>query len=192
MRSMKEIWRKGKVILTVMAVLLSFGLTGCAAMNPVDEGVEFLKSEKYQEAQGKFQEAVDAGTDVGEAYRGLGLCYWEQKEYKKAQEAFKLAQENGVKETATLYNLLGLCAVKLDETDQAIQYFEEGQKFPDAEQKLLQEMTFNLIVLYERKDDWGAAKKKLEEYVARFPGDERAEKELEFFNTQVPEKEDGE
>ena len=178
-------WKK--LVLLGAAVLL---MSGCA--KPVEEGTELLKENKFAEAQEKFQDAVDKGKHTGEAYRGLGICYWEQENYAAAEKSFGLALDNGAKETATIYNLLGLCALETDKPEKAVFYFEEGQNFPDAGPELLQEMSFNLAAAYEKVGDWAAAKEKLKTYVELYPDDARAAKELEFLNTQVPEKEDGE
>lgn len=179
-----------KTVLTALGMTAVLMLGGCA--KPVEEGAELLKEKKFAEAQEKFQTAVDKEKELGEAYRGLGICYWEQKEYEQAEKSFGLALDNGAEETATIYNLLGLCALETDKPEKAVFYFEEGQKFPDAGQELLKEMAFNLVAAYEQVGDWALAKEKLKTYVELYPEDARAVKELEFLNTQVPEKEDGE
>lgn len=182
--------RKIEMILAVLGMAAVLMLSGCA--KPVEEGAELLKEKKYAEAQEKFQSAVDKEKNLGEAYRGLGICYWEQENYEKAEKSFGLALDNGAKETATIYNLLGLCAMETDKPEKAVYYFEEGQNFPDAGQELLKEMSFNLAAAYEKVGDWTSAKEKLETYVKLYPDDKRAAKELEFLNTQAPKKEDGE
>ena len=159
-------------------------LAGCA--NVMEEGSDLLKEKNYTQAQEKFQKSIEKGKDLAEAYRGLGLCYWEQEEYEKAKDAFGKALDNGAVKTATIYNLLGLCELKLEHPEKAVYYFEEGQKLPDGETELLQEMAFNLIVSYEKAGDYVTAREKLETYVSTYPDDERAEKELEFLNTQAP------
>lgn len=160
-------------------------LTGCTSV--VQEGKTLLEQGKYAEAQAEFQESIDKNRDLAEAYRGLGLCYWEQQDYEKASEAFGRALENGTKKTATLYNLLGLCELNLENPEKAIYYFEEGQELPDGGEELLREMAFNTVVAYEQIGDFATAREKLETYVAANPDDERAVKELEFLNTQLPE-----
>ena len=65
----------------------------------------------------EFQDAVDKKKNLGEAYRGLGLCYWEQKKYEKAEKALEKALKNGTEETATLYNILGICDLELDKPE---------------------------------------------------------------------------
>ena len=47
-----------------------------------------------------------------------------------------------------------------------------------------QEIQFNVIVCYEKLEDWDNAKAKLEDYVAAYPDDEKAAKEAEFLKTR--------
>lgn len=41
-----------------------------------------------------------------------------------------------------------------------------------------------MIVACEGMEDWEQAKEKLEEYIAKYPEDEEAEKEAEFLETR--------
>ena len=41
-----------------------------------------------------------------------------------------------------------------------------------------------MIVAYEQMKDWESAKAKLKEYLAEYPDDEAAKKELEFLETR--------
>ena len=77
-----------------------------------------------------------------------------------------------------------------DKPEKAVYYFENEQEFPDAGQELLKEMSFNLIAAYEQVGDYQKAKEKLEVYLSLYPDDERALKEKEFLNTQVPSREE--
>ena len=47
-----------------------------------------------------------------------------------------------------------------------------------------QEIQFNVIVCYEKLEDWDNAKVKLEDYVTAYPDDEKAAKEAEFLKTR--------
>lgn len=184
MRHRYRFKKNKKKILTVVLAAMCVFAAGCA--NPVEEGTELLKENKYTEAQEMFQKAVEKEQNPGEAYRGLGICYWEQEEYEKAAEAFGKALDCGTEETATIYNMLGICALKTDKPEKAVYYFENGQNFVDAEEELLQEMSFNLVVAYEEVGDFASAREKLQLYVSLYPEDEAAAKELEFLNTQAP------
>lgn len=174
--------RKEKAIIGILAVLcISF--TGCAGS--VKKGTSYLQEKDYANAEVEFQEAIQKKKNVSEAYRGLGLCYWEQKKYKKAEEALEKALKNGTEETATLYNILGICDLELDKPERAVYYFENGQQLSGAGKELLREMAYNLVVAYEKAGDYQSAKQKLEVYLQANPDDEKALKEQEFLNTQA-------
>lgn len=169
-----------------MLILCCLLFAGCA--NAVEDGTAFLEEGKMEEAQEKFEASIEKEKDLGEAYRGLGICYWEKEDYTKALSAFEKALENDTEETATLYNMLGICALKTNNAKTAVSYFAKGQEQSDAEGELLQEIAFNEIVAYEQLGQYSEAKQKLELYTSAYPDDEAAAKELEFLNTQAPEK----
>lgn len=173
----------------IFAVLLTaacIGFTGCA--DAVEDGTELLKAEKYTEAAEQFQKAADEDKNSGEAYRGLGICYFEQGDYEKASEAFESALSHGTEKTATIYNLLGICEMKMESYKKAVFYFQNGMMKEGAKEELIQEMAFNEIAAYEADGDYTAALQKLTQYVAKYPEDEKAAKELEFLKTQAPEE----
>lgn len=114
--------RLAAVILTAS---MGLALAGCSG-NPYKEGVSQLESKEYKQAEASFKEAVKQDKNTADAYRGIGIACWEQKEYKAALKAFKNAVKAGTKENATLYNLMGGCALKLDDGKSALSYYEKG------------------------------------------------------------------
>ncbi|MCI8639043.1 MAG: tetratricopeptide repeat protein [Coprococcus sp.] len=170
----------------MLALFMILLFCGCKKEDKVADGAALLGQGQYTEAQEKFQEAVDEGENLGEAYRGIGLCLWEQEDYEGAAVSFGAALDNGAEETATIYNLLGICEMKLGRAERAAYYFGNGRVFPDAEMELLKEMAFNEIAAYEEMGDYLTARDKLEEYVQKYPDDARAAKELDFLKTQAP------
>ena len=66
----------------------------------------------------------------------------------------------------------------------AINYYRLGVVHEDSSEELKKEMNFNMIVAYEQMKDWESAKAKLKEYLAEYPDDEAAKKELEFLETR--------
>ncbi len=97
------------------------------------------------------------------------------------------ALKNGTEETATLYNILGICDLELDKPEKAVYYFENGQELSGAGKELLKEMAYNLVVAYEKAGDYQSAKEKLDSYLKANPDDKKALKEQEFLNTQISE-----
>ena len=166
--------RKKKVIIGIL-VAFCMTVTGCAGS--VKKGTKYLEEKDYKNAEVEFQDAVDKKKNLGEAYRGLGLCYWEQKKYEKAEKALEKALKNGTEETATLYNILGICDLELDKPEKAVYYFENGQELSGAGKELLKEMAYNLVVAYEKAGDYQSAKEKLDSYLKANPDDKKALKE---------------
>lgn len=163
--------------------------SGCAKIQeyfetPLEEGLAYLKEEKYSEAITSFEASIDKKKDVGEAYRGIGIAYWEQENYQQAEEAFTDALLNGVDKTGTLYNFLAICDWKEQDLDGALQDFMTGIRCEPEGSELRQEMEFNVICIYEEKQDWANAKARMEEYIAAYPEDEQAQKEAEFLRTR--------
>ena len=163
--------RLAAVILTAS---MGLALAGCSG-NPYKEGVSQLESKEYKQAEASFKEAVKQDKNTADAYRGIGIACWEQKEYKAALKAFKNAVKAGTKENATLYNLMGGCALKLD---------EKGLAASGSSDELKKEMEYNVIVSYEKMQNWEKAKSKLNEYLEKYPDDETAKKEVEFLETR--------
>ena len=170
-----------KIALSVIAAAIV--LTGCVK-NPSEKGVEYLEDGKYKEAIEQFQDAIDSEVNAGDAYRGIGIAKWEQEDYEGAKEAFQNALDNGAKKTGTIYNFMGNCDMKLSRPESALNYFRLGIGQEDSSEELKKEMHFNMIVAYEQMKDWESAKAKLKEYLAEYPDDEAAKKELEFLETR--------
>lgn len=171
------------------AVFLAAGmLSGCA--DAVRDGTKALDEGRYEEAQKLFQEAVKEGKETADAYRGLGMAYYEQEDYGSALEAFQTALDEGGKQTVQIYNLMGICGMNLSEYDSALEYFQAGLALAetasgeDADARMIREMRYNEIVCYEQTADWENAKQKMSQYLADYPGDEAAEKEARFLETR--------
>lgn len=178
--------KKSKILLVVT---LTFVLTGCAS--PVQRGMDSIKDKKYEDAITSFEEITTKDNTsekekkaAADAYRGMGIAYWELKDYTNAKEAFGQAIEYGTKETSTLYNFLGTCEMQLKNYEDAVIYYEKGLEIADGSSELMQEMAFNQIVAYENLKDWDNAKAKMSVYIAAYPEDVEAKKEAEFLETR--------
>lgn len=180
-----------------LAVIMLVGMTclasGCG--NIVKDGTEALGEGKYDAAETSFKEASKSDKkDVAvDGYQGLGMTYYEQKEYDKALDAFESALDQGAEQTKELYNLTAVCAMKTEDYDKALEYLKagialaEGETEKDQEKAdttLLQEMQYNEIVCYEQKADWENAKSAMEEYQKNYPEDDSVSKEAEFLQTR--------
>ena len=181
-----------KKLLIVTAAAVCF-LTGCA--DYVKDGTGLLEKGEYQEAIEKFQKAVDKEKNTAEAYRGIGMAYYEQQEYEQARENLQAALDAGAVQTPGIYNLIGICGMNLGDYDGALAAFEQGTALPEtmeiegAEEEAdysetIQEMKYNQIVCCEKKLDWEGAKAYAEAYVSAYPDDAEAQKEAEFLRTR--------
>ena len=68
MRNSMKKWNKSKYSLVMLLLAVMLATSGCTSI--VKEGTELLEEGNYTEAAEKFQESVDKGKDLGEAWRG--------------------------------------------------------------------------------------------------------------------------
>lgn len=170
-----------RIMLSVM--IAGLWLTGCVG-NPSEKGVEYLENGQYKEAIEQFEKAIEKDVNTGDAYRGIGIAKWEQADYEGALDAFEDALDHGAKKTGTLYNFFGCCELRLNDPTMALNYFRIGVEMEDNSEELIREMRYNMIAAYEQSKDWESAKTKLREYIADYPDDAAAQKELEFLETR--------
>ncbi len=168
---------------TVMLLLaVPFLLTGCASA--YQEGASSLEEQDYEAAIEQFTQAVEADEQVADAYRGLGLAYWEMADYEQAADSIEQALAAGTEATASLYALLGNCYLNLEQYEDAIAAYEDGLAAGDASDSLAQEMAYNLAVTYEQMGDLETAKEQFAAYAEQYPEDTEAAKEAEFLETR--------
>ena len=179
--------KKRKIAMLVMTGVL---LTGCMGTNYLEEGVSQLEEKQYEEASKSFQKEIDEEKNLDEAYRGMGIAYFEMEEFEKAIDVFGEALDNGAEETATLYNFIGISNMKIENYEEAVSAFEKGMSMEDCSDTMKREMLFNTVVSYEKLGDWDNAKEKVSEYNEQYPGDSKAEKEAES-EKDASEEEEG-
>lgn len=169
-----------RIIPLILACMM---LAGCG-QNVYKKGVESLENKDYAAAQENFRKAVEDKKNVADSYRGLGIAYYEQEKYKDPLAAFEKAVSAGTKETGTICNMMAVCKMQTENYEDAISYYEKALDHSDCSDDMKQEIQFNVIVCYEKLEDWDNAKAKLEDYVTAYPDDEKAAKEAEFLKTR--------
>lgn len=186
--------KKRTAIICLTAACL---LSGCA--NYVKDGTELLEQGEYAEAVTAFENVVSDESakqeQLAEAYRGLGIAYYEQQDYANALENLQSALDAGGDETAEIYNLIGICNMNTGDYAAALEAFSTGIALYSYEEssedstesssaELLQEMLYNQVICYEETQDWASAKTAAAEYLSSYPDDEAMQKEAEFLETQ--------
>lgn len=164
-----------------LAVLLLL-LAGCGAN--IKDGVALLEEGKYEDALKAFSKDVDKERNLDEAYRGIGIAYFEMENYVSAIEAFELALEHGAEETATIGSFLGASYLEIGDYDKSLDYYERALGNDKITKELEQEIQFQLIAVYENMGNWDAAEKQMKKYTKAYPDDTRVEKEAEFLETR--------
>lgn len=173
--------RKIKRIISLMMICVL--LTGCS-FSPYKTGIKYLEDGEYSKAVTEFQEAVEKKKNLKDSYRGLGIALWEEKDYKGAYEAFENALSEGAKESATIYSLLGNCAMRIEKYEKAVEYYEKALSMEDISEELSKETKYNLVAAYEYAGNIDKAKENLNAYIEAYPDDESAKREAEFLETR--------
>ena len=83
---------------------------------------------------------------------------------------------------AEVYNQLGLCYMKMDKYEEALMAFQDGLSIPGSE--ITQSLLINQIIAYEHMGDFRRADVLMEEYIAKYPGDEMAKREYLFLESR--------
>ena len=91
---------KKRIGMIMAACLLFFTMTGCATQ--IDKGKSLLEDGNYEQAAEAFEKASKDSDMEKEAYRGLGISYYEREQYDKAAYAFESALEKGAGATPEL------------------------------------------------------------------------------------------
>lgn len=121
------------------------------------------------------------GAEVIEAVLLLGRIAEEQGDYDYAEGIYRSYLKNN-RENARVYNQLGLSELKSGRFDAAISDFESGLSLDDASMR--QDLTWNIVVAYEHKGEFGTALERLNAYLERYPTDEKALREHIFLSTR--------
>ena len=125
-------------------------------------------------------EQLDSTSDAAVALM-LGRTYEALGDYNYAANIYKnyLAEDPS---DASVYNQLGICCLKMDDYEGALEAFQSGKAL--GESAVLQSLSFNEIVAYEYLEEFETAAELMEAYIASYPGDEAAKREYIFLSTR--------
>ena len=117
--------KNNKYIILALIIPLMF-LTACGHKESeqlIKTGYEQLEVPDYNAAIDSFNQAINADGEKTMAYRGLGICYMNQGDYKSAAEAFENAlAESGATPDDVDYDInyyLGVCYHKIGDYEAA-------------------------------------------------------------------------
>lgn len=88
-------------------------------------GFDFLHSEKYDEAIGKFNQAVKLDSNLYESYYGLGKAYFYQRKFKESEDSYRKALELNPKHGASIDGIGAIYHLSR-KYDIAIGYFKKA------------------------------------------------------------------
>jgi superkiller protein 3 len=112
----------GLIMLTIVcALLLATSVETEKAGQLTTDGWDLWKAQKYEEAIGKFEEAVKADPKNASAWNGLGWAQFNSGHYDKVEQAFKKVLALEPKHPAAL-NGLGQLFLVQRKYDQAVKY----------------------------------------------------------------------
>lgn len=164
-------------------ILLAAALLGGCASN-IEDGITYLEEEKYEAAITCFEKDIAEKKNLGDAYRGKAIALYELEDYHGAVESFEKALANQEEATATIYNLMAISYLKLDEYEMALDYYGDALEMEDCTGEMKQEILFNEIAIYQELGQWDTVKEKVAAYVENYPEDERMDKTVEFLETR--------
>lgn len=133
----------------------------------------------YEQARLCLEKAKDnkgaaAATLLGQTYEKMG-------DFNYAASVYSTYLETKNPD-AEIYNQLGLCKLKVGEYEAALAAFQAGLAIDGN--TVMQSLKFNEIVAYEHLGNFDKAKLSMEQYLAQYPDDEKAQREYVFLKTR--------
>lgn len=122
----------------------------------------------------KEQNGAAAASLLGQTYEKMG-------DYNYAASVYGTYLETKQPD-AEIYNQLGLCKLKVGEYEAALAAFQAGLAIDGN--TVMQSLRFNEIVAYEHLGNFEKAKLSMEQYLAQYPDDEKAQREYIFLKTR--------
>ena len=160
-----------------------------AIENPSPEDAYFIA--KAQFFCGEFDAALTGLTTVAEngyddAHYYIGEIYHARSDYGEAVYHYKQYIGGSGAKDAAAYNQMGICLMKQEKFEEALEAVRAGQKFSDALHG--KQLLFNEVVILEKTGEYNTAYERAVEYRNRYPEDARIRRELEFLATRVREE----
>jgi tetratricopeptide (TPR) repeat protein len=120
------------------------------AMKAYNDGIEFLKKDKYAECIPYFEKAVSIDPEFAFAWDNLGICYRRTGKFDKAEAAYKASLKVDPQGKTALQNLAVVYQMQKRDDDAIAMYKEIVKYYPDDP-----EVYYGIgMVYYSNKKDW--------------------------------------
>lgn len=148
-------------------------------LSDYDKGRMSFYLEDYEQARLSLEKAKESGG--ASAASLLGQTYEKLGDYNYAASVYSSYLETKQAD-AEIYNQLGLCKLRVGEYQAALDAFQAGLAIEGN--TVMQSLKFNEVVAYEYLGQFDAAKQAMQQYLALYPDDEKAQRENVFLQTR--------
>lgn len=139
-------------------------------------GYIYYLADDYEKAVTNLKTAVEKGED--DALLTLGTTYAAQGDYENARSAFE-------KYMGSIPRMLRLAetAMSAEQYEDAVEYLTQALETADDGQT--RSIQYELVVCYEKLQQYELALEQAESYTEAYPGDEDMQKEYQFLQTRT-------
>lgn len=138
--------------------------------------------EDYETARTHLDGALNDKNAEADVVLLLGKTYEALGDLNYAVVVYTKYLEGDDSSNVQILNELGVCRMKLQVYDEALEAFETGIAVENN--SMMQTLKFNQIVAYEYKGDFSKAKSLMDSYLTAYPDDEKAVRESTFLKTR--------
>ena len=149
-------------------------------MTDSEKGRMYYYLSDYTQAASLLESARNADSSVTSSLF-LGRTYEAMGEYNYAANVYE-SYIGSKGANSELYDQLGLCRLKMGEYEAALEAFKAGMEADDG--TFAKSLEYNLAVAYEYTADFETARELMKNYLAKYPDDQEAARELQFLETR--------
>lgn len=149
-------------------------------MTDSEKGRMYYYLGEYTQAAALLESARNADSSVTSSLF-LGRTYEAMGEYNYAANVYE-SYIGSKGANSELYDQLGLCRLKMGEYEAALEAFKAGIEADDG--TFAKSLEYNMAVAYEYTADFETARELLQAYIAKYPDDADAARELTFLATR--------
>ncbi len=150
-------------------------------MTDSEKGRMYYYMGEYTQAAALLESARNSDGSITSSLF-LGRAYEAMNEYNYAANVYE-SYMGSKGASSELYDQLGLCRLKMGEYEAALEAFKAGMECDDG--TFAKSLEYNLACAYEYNADFETAYEMMQSYVAKYPDDEDAARELLFLETRV-------